>query len=70
MSESLTVLQLNAQKSPAVQLSLMKDVELSSYGVLVLSEPNTWRIDGKVIVSFITHSYWDPVLPSIHKSTG
>ena len=70
MNKSLKILQLNAQKSPAVQLSLLNDRDLASYGILILSEPHAWRIDGEVIVTPKSHNYWQPFLPSIINSEG
>lgn len=64
MSKSLKILQLNAQKSPAVHLNLLNDQALASYRILILSEPHAWRIDGEVIVTPMSHSYWQPFLPS------
>lgn len=51
MSKTLKILQLNAQKSPNVQLSLMNDDSLRDYGALILSEPHVWKMDGHVLVS-------------------
>lgn len=70
MSKSLKILQLNAQKSFVVQLSLLNDQDLASYGILILSEPHAWRIDGKVIVTPMSHSYWQPFLPSTINPEG
>ena len=70
MSKSLKILQLNAQKSPMVQLILLNDQDLASYGILILSEPHAWRIDVKVIVTPMSHSYWQPFLPSIINPEG
>ncbi len=70
MSKSLNILQLNAQKSPAVQLNLLNDEDLANYGILMLSEPHAWRIDGEVIVTTVSHSFWQPFLPSTINPEG
>ncbi len=62
MSKSLKILQLIAQKSPEVQLSLLNDEDLANYGIVMLSEPHAWRIDSEVIVTLVSHSFWQPFL--------
>lgn len=61
---------MNAQKSPAVQLSLLNDQNLANYGILILSEPRAWRIDGQVVVTPMSHRYWQPFLPSTINTEG
>ena len=70
MIKSLKIFQLNAQNSTFVQLNLLNDRDLASYGILILSEQHAWGIDGAVIVALKSHSYWLPFLPSIINSEG
>jgi hypothetical protein len=55
-------LQANLRKGPQTQLSLLNDITLRNFDLLLISEPSLATIDGKVTLH--THHKWTPILPS------
>ena len=64
MHKSLRILQLNVGKREPVQQSLMNDVHLKDYGVLMVSEPYARKRDGKVVTSPAGHNNWNKIIPT------
>ena len=66
MDKGLQFLQINLEKCPPAQLSLLNDEELKNHGAILVSEPHCPRIEGKVIVAPTSHKYWKPIFPSVY----
>ncbi|KUL82055.1 hypothetical protein ZTR_10680 [Talaromyces verruculosus] len=52
----------NLRKGPQTQLSLLNDITLRNFDLLLISEPSLATIDGKVTLH--SHHKWTPILPS------
>lgn len=64
MSKELKILQANLHKSLDAQLSLFNDEALKDFSLLLLSEPHCFRVEGKPVVSPVSHPYWTPYRPA------
>ena len=69
MSEKLHLLQVNLRKMPEAQLSLLNDEDLQGYGLLLIAEPHCFRIENRPMVSPLSHSYWNSVIPTWQDET-
>jgi hypothetical protein len=58
----LRILQANLRKMPETQLSLLNDISLKHYHLLLISEPATMIIEGKLTIH--THHKWTPIIPT------
>ncbi|GAA93188.1 reverse transcriptase, partial [Aspergillus luchuensis IFO 4308] len=59
----LRILQANLRKMPETQLSLLNDTSLKHYYLLLISEPSTMLIEGKLTIH--THQKWTAILPTV-----
>lgn len=67
MPNVMKFLQANLGKCPPVQQSLLNDKEIKDFGAILVSEPHCPRIEGTVVVSPISHRYWEPFYPSVYQ---
>ena len=56
MDNTLKILQVNADKSPGVQLSVMNDERIMDFGVIALLEPNLRRTEEVLRAVSMGHS--------------
>jgi hypothetical protein len=56
-------------KRDMIQQSLIINSKIKDYGVVVVSEPNTWTIKNIVVTSLIGHSYWTKMI-AIERHNG
>lgn len=64
MRKKLQVLQANLRKMAETQLSLLNDEDLAQFGLLLIQEPHSSRINGQVVTTPRYHPYWTPYQPT------
>lgn len=65
MNKTLQVLQLNTRKQSTVQHSLMNDLELQDFAVLMVQEPPAWKQDNILITVPMGHHNWTKMTPTV-----
>ena len=69
--KAFQILQINAQKRPAVMHTVVNDESLRNFGAILISEPHVWRHnEGRAILTPKTHHNWIKTEPSILNNEG
>jgi hypothetical protein len=63
MHRTLKVFQLNVRKQREVQQSVMNDQQLQDFGIIALSEPHSFIMDGVVTTVPLGHAQWTKMIP-------